>query len=159
MAMIMVTNDKKDNEDERKYKKSRGTTGALQPRMLLAYVLVFLILCWKSQLDGRRSHDDGETGAALSGTICWEIIVLIFHPLLPHSPPLLSWHTRLHCLCWAAVIKNTIPKKILFCCYGLFFQFVCMGLHEKCSNHLALDSQGREELQHHVHHHHYHVCH
>ena len=38
MAVIMIENDKKDNEDERKYKKSRGTTGALQPRMLLAYV-------------------------------------------------------------------------------------------------------------------------
>ena len=121
MAVIMIENDKKDNEDERKYKKSRGTTGALQPRMLLAYVLVFLILCWKSQLDGRRSHDDGETGAALSGTICWEIIVLIFHPLLPHSPPLLSWHTRLHCLCWAAVKKTQFPRKSYFAAMAFSF--------------------------------------
>ena len=100
----MIENDKKDNDADRKYEndeKSRGTTltswrsSNLQCSSCICFSVFnpLLKVCILSQLDERRSDDDGgegETGAALSGTICWEIIVLIFHPLLRHSPPLLS---------------------------------------------------------------------
>ena len=38
-------------------------------------------------------NDDGyDDGDALADTICCEIIVLMFHPLLQLPPLLLSWH-------------------------------------------------------------------
>ena len=81
MAVIMIENDKKDNEDERKYKKSQGTTlTSWRPFNLECSQHMFqcfkplLKVCILSQLDERWSDDDGgdegETGAALSGTIC-----------------------------------------------------------------------------------------